>query len=192
MNKYLVIGNPIAHSLSPLLHNYWFKKYRFLDSIYEKKKVEKKDLKKIVEQIKNDEVKGVNVTVPFKREIFNFIDTAPYEVQFTKSVNTLVKENDKVIGYNTDQQGFEISLEENDWDCKDKKILIIGAGGVTPSILSTLIKVDGAVGSIIPSPIHSLKIKPVSGFAFIVADEPWEKDPLPEALPPSPADILRS
>ena len=144
MNKYLVIGNPIAHSLSPLLHNYWFKKYRFLDSIYEKKKVEKKDLKKIVEQIKNDEVKGVNVTVPFKREILNFIDTAPYEVQFTKSVNTLVKENDKVVGYNTDQQGFEISLEENDWDCKDKKILIIGAGGVTPSILSTLIKVDGA------------------------------------------------
>ena len=144
MNKYLVIGNPIEHSLSPLLHNYWFKKYRFLDSIYEKKKVEKKDLKKIVEQIKNDEVKGVNVTVPFKREILNFIDTAPYEVQFTKSVNTLVKENDKVVGYNTDQQGFEISLEENDWDCKDKKILIIGAGGVTPSILSTLIKVDGA------------------------------------------------
>ena len=144
MNKYLVIGNPIAHSLSPLLHNYWFKKYRFLDSIYEKKKVEKKDLKKIVEQIKNDEVKGVNVTVPFKREIFNFIDTAPDEVQFTKSVNTLVKENDKVVGYNTDQQGFEISLEENDWDCKDKKILIIGAGGVTPSILSTFIKVDGA------------------------------------------------
>ena len=144
MNKYLVIGNPIAHSLSPLLHNYWFKKYRFLDSIYEKKKVEKKDLKKIVEQIKNDEVKGVNVTVPFKREIFNFIDTAPHEVQFTKSVNTLVKENDKVVGYNTDQQGFEISLEENDWDCKDKKILIIGAGGVTPSILSTFIKADGA------------------------------------------------
>lgn len=144
MNKYLVIGNPIAHSLSPLLHNYWFKKYRFFDSIYEKKKVEKKDLKKIVEQIKNDEVKGVNVTVPFKREIFNFIDTAPHEVQFTKSVNTLVKENDKVVGYNTDQQGFEISLEENDWDCKDKKILIIGAGGVAPSILSTFIKVDGA------------------------------------------------
>ena len=139
MNKYLVIGNPIAHSLSPLLHNYWFKKYRFLDSIYEKLKVEKKDLKKIVEQIKNDEVKGVNVTVPFKKEIFNFIDTAPHEVQFTKSVNTLVKENDKVVGYNTDQQGFEISLEENDWDCKDKKILIIGAGGVVPSILSGFI-----------------------------------------------------
>ena len=144
MNKYLVIGNPIEHSLSPLLHNYWFKKYRFLDSIYEKKKVEKKDLKKIVEQIKNDEIKGVNVTVPFKREIFDFIDTAPHEVQFTKSVNTLVKENDKVVGYNTDQEGFKISLEENEWDFKNKKVIIIGAGGVTPSILSSFIRADGA------------------------------------------------
>ena len=144
MNKYLVIGNPIAHSLSPKLHNYWFKKYSFFDSIYEKKKVEKKDLKKIVEQIKNNEIRGVNVTVPFKREIFNFIDSSPDEVQFTKSVNTLVKENNKVVGYNTDQEGFKISLEENDWDCKNKKILIIGSGGVTPSILSSFIKVGGA------------------------------------------------
>ena len=144
MNKYLVIGNPIEHSMSPLLHNYWFKKYRFLDSIYEKKKVEKKDLKKIVEQIKNDEIKGVNVTVPFKREIFDFIDIAPHEVQFTKSVNTLVKENDKVVGYNTDQEGFKISLEENEWDFKNKKVFIIGAGGVTPSILSSFIRADGA------------------------------------------------
>ena len=144
MNKYLVIGNPIAPSLSPLLHNYWFKKYRFFNSIYEKKKVEKKDLKKIVEQIKNDEIKGVNVTVPFKREIFNFIDAATDEVKFTKSVNTLVKENNKIVGYNTDQKGFQISLEENDWSFKNKKVLIIGAGGVTPSILSSFIRADGA------------------------------------------------
>ena len=144
MNKYLVIGNPIDHSLSPLLHNYWFKKYRFFDSIYEKKKVEKEDLKKIVEQIMREEIKGVNVTVPFKREIFNYIDAAPHDAQLTKSINTLIKENNKVVGYNTDQQGFEISLEENEWVSKNKKVLIIGAGGVTPSILSSFIKVNGA------------------------------------------------
>ncbi len=144
MNKYLVIGNPIDHSLSPLLHNYWFKKYKFFDSIYEKKKVEKKDLEKIVEKIKREEIKGVNVTVPFKREIFNYIDAAPHDAQLTKSINTLIKENNKVVGYNTDQQGFEISLEENEWVSKNKKVLIIGAGGVTPSILSSFIKVNGA------------------------------------------------
>ena len=142
MNKYLVIGNPIEHSLSPLLHNYWFKKYG-LDSIYEKRKAFKDDLQIIVEQVKNGELKGVNITVPFKREIFNYIDTSPHEVQLTKSVNTLIKEGDKVVGYNTDQGGFEISLSKNNWKPEGKKILIIGAGGVTPSILSTFIKTKG-------------------------------------------------
>ena len=80
MNKYLVIGNPINHSLSPLLCNYWFKNIEFLTQ-FMKEKVEKGDLKKIVEQIKKEEIKGVNVTVPFKREIFNYIDAAPHDVQ---------------------------------------------------------------------------------------------------------------
>ena len=144
MNKYLVIGNPIEHSLSPLLHNYWFKKYKIIDSIYEKKKVSKNDLKQIVQQIKNGKIKGINVTVPFKREILNYIDASSHEAQLTKSVNTLVKEGNKVVGYNTDQGGFEISLRENNWSPKDKNILILGAGGVTTSILSNFIRVNGA------------------------------------------------
>ena len=144
MNKYLVIGNPIEHSLSPLLHNYWFKKYKIIDSIYEKKKVSKNDLKQIVQQIKNGKIKGINVTVPFKREILNYIDTSSHEAQLTKSVNTLVKEGNKIVGYNTDQGGFEISLSENNWSPKDRNILILGAGGVTTSILSNFIKVNGA------------------------------------------------
>ena len=90
MDKYLVIGNPIEHSQSPLLHNYWFKKYGILNSIYEKRKVVKDDLKKIVQQVKNGDIKGVNITVPFKREIFNYIDDSSHEVKLTKSVNTLI------------------------------------------------------------------------------------------------------
>jgi len=143
MNKYLVIGNPIEHSLSPLLHNYWFEKYKIIDSIYEKKKVSKDDLKQIVQQIKNGKIKGINVTVPFKREILNYIDASSHEAQLTKSVNTLVKEGNKVVGYNTDQGGFKISLRENNWSPKDKNILILGAGGVTTSILSNFIRVNG-------------------------------------------------
>ena len=143
MNKYLVIGNPIEHSLSPLLHNYWFKKHGILDSIYEKQKVDKGDLKRIIEQVKNGEIKGVNVTVPFKREIFDYLDSSSREVKLTKSVNTILKEGDKVVGYNTDQGGFEISLQKKNWKSEGKKILIFGAGGVTPSILLTFIKTNG-------------------------------------------------
>jgi len=143
MNKYLVIGNPIKHSLSPLLHNYWFKKHGILDSIYEKQKVDKGDLKRIIEQVKNGEIKGVNVTVPFKREIFDYLDSSSHEVKLTKSVNTILKEGDKVVGYNTDQGGFEISLQKKNWKSEGKKILIFGAGGVTPSILLTFIKTNG-------------------------------------------------
>ncbi len=143
MNKYLVIGNPIEHSLSPLLHNFWFKKHGLLNFIYDKKKIEKNELKKIVEQIQKDEIKGVNITVPFKRDIFNYIDLASEVAQSTNSINTLVKENNKIIGHNTDQEGFKLSLKDINWNFKNKKIFIIGAGGVTSSILSSFINIHG-------------------------------------------------
>ena len=74
MKKYLVIGNPIGHSLSPLIHNHWMKKYHLPDSVYEKKKVEEKDLKNIIKEIRENELAGVNVTVPFKKLIIPFLD----------------------------------------------------------------------------------------------------------------------
>ena len=135
MKKYLVIGNPIGHSLSPLIHNYWMKKYKLIDSIYEKKKVEKKDLKGIVDQIRNEEIKGANVTVPFKKEIIDLLDHIKGDAQLTQSVNTLCKVNNEVHGYNTDTEGFKNSLIDGYIDYENKNIFIVGAGGVTSSIL---------------------------------------------------------
>ena len=65
MRKYLVIGNPIEHSLSPLLHNFWIKKYN-LNAFYEKQLLEKKDIEKILSDMKASKIQGINVTVPFK------------------------------------------------------------------------------------------------------------------------------
>ena len=139
MKKYLVIGNPIEHSLSPLIHNYWMRKHGLIDSIYEKKKVEKKDLENIVKQVRNDELKGVNVTVPFKKEIIPLLDHLDDVAKNTQSVNTLCKVKDEVWGYNTDVRGFEDSLIEGNIDYKGKNIFILGAGGVTSSIIHALI-----------------------------------------------------
>ena len=139
MKKYLVIGNPIEHSLSPLIHNHWMRKYHLSNSIYEKKKVEKKDLKDIVDQVRNDEIKGVNVTVPFKKEIIPFLDSVIGDAHLTQSVNTVCKFNNEVCGYNTDVGGFKKSLQESPIDYKNKNIFILGAGGVTSSILQAFI-----------------------------------------------------
>ena len=144
MRKYLVIGNPIEHSLSPLVHNYWMKKHSITNSVYEKKKVEKKDLRDIVSQVRGGEIRGVNITVPFKKEIIPLLDDIKGDAQQTQSVNTLCRVNNKVYGYNTDTEGFKKSLDDshssnNFSDCINKNIFIIGAGGVTPSILKAFV-----------------------------------------------------
>ena len=144
MKKYLVIGNPIEHSLSPMIHNYWMKKYNLIDSIYEKRKVEEKNLKDIINEIREENLVGVNVTVPFKKLIIPFLDELDSTAQETKSVNTLVKIKNKIIGYNTDKPGFSLTINDlypvKDVEVfnpiKKKTIFILGAGGVTASIIS--------------------------------------------------------
>ena len=69
MKKFLVIGNPIKHSLSPKLHNYWLKENN-IKATYEKKKINEKDIEFLVSSIKKEEITGVNVTVPLKKKLF--------------------------------------------------------------------------------------------------------------------------
>ena len=139
MKKYLVIGNPIEHSLSPKLHNYWIKKNN-VDAVYEKKKLYENDLKNIISEIKEEKIRGINVTVPFKKSVIPFLDELSPEANETQSVNTMYLKNRKVIGHNTDIEGFELSLRHCKYDVKDKKIFILGAGGVVPSIIYSLNK----------------------------------------------------
>ena len=139
MKKYLVVGNPISHSLSPLIHNYWMKKHGLIDSVYEKKKLEKKDLITLVNQVRGGKLKGVNITAPYKKEIIPLLDEIKGDAQLTQSVNTLCKVNNEVHGYNTDTKGFKNSLENDHVDYKNKNIFIIGAGGVTSSVLEAFV-----------------------------------------------------
>jgi len=146
MKKYLVIGNPIDHSQSPLIQNYWMKKHGLLDSIYEKRKVEKKDLKKIIEEIRDGKIAGVNVTVPFKKLIIPYLDELDETARDTQSVNTLRKVDNKIIGYNTDTTGFLKTVHDyynfltphHATDVPRRDFFILGAGGVTPSIVTPL------------------------------------------------------
>ena len=93
MKKYFVIGNPIDHSLSPKLHNHWFKENN-IDAIYDKKKIEENDLKNIITKLKKKQINGINVTVPFKKTIIPYLDKLSLEAEQTQSVNTIISSND--------------------------------------------------------------------------------------------------
>ena len=143
MKKYLVIGNPIELSLSPELHNYWLKNNN-IEAIYEKKKLSEDDLGKLILQIKEKKIDGVNITIPFKKKIISYIDELTLEAESTQSVNTIYLKNDKLIGHNTDIDGFKMSVKRSKFDLTDKKVLILGAGGVVPSIIFALNKMQAS------------------------------------------------
>ena len=90
MKKYLVIGNPIEHSLSPLIHNFWIKKHN-LDATYEKKKLENDNIKDIINDLRDNRISGINVTVPFKNIIISHLDELSDIAKETQSVNTIFK-----------------------------------------------------------------------------------------------------
>jgi len=139
MKKYLVIGNPVEHSLSPKLHNHWFKKNN-INAIYNKKQINEIDIKDIISELRNEKINGINVTVPFKQSIIPFVDELSAEANNAQSVNTIYKENNKVLGHNTDISGFELAMRGKNYDIKGKKIFILGAGGVVSSIILALKK----------------------------------------------------
>jgi len=139
MKKFLVIGNPIEHSLSPTLHNYWIKN-NSINAIYEKRKLDESELDELILQIKQKKIDGVNVTVPFKKTIIPLLDELSIEAENTQSVNTLYLRDNKVMGHNTDIIGFQTSIKKSKYDISNKEIFILGAGGVVPSIIFALNK----------------------------------------------------
>ena len=137
MRKYIVIGNPIDHSLSPKLHNHWFKENN-INALYEKCLLNEVDIKNIIERVKKKEIYGLNVTVPFKKKIIPFVERLTNEASISSSINTIYMENDKIVGHNTDIAGFELAIRFSKFDTKNKKVFILGAGGVVSSLIVAL------------------------------------------------------
>ena len=141
MKKYFgIIGNPIKHSLSPVLHNYWFSKYN-IEADYSIIEAKDNDLSKIIEKIKRGVYAGINVTLPYKQKIINHIDKVVNDAELTGSVNTIFLDKDKaVIGENTDVFGLQAAYLKEIANASRKKVLIIGAGGVAPSVILSIQK----------------------------------------------------
>ena len=135
-----IIGNPISHSLSPILHNYWFKKYN-INANYSIIDVEEKNLRDVVAKIKDKSLDGINVTLPYKQRIIHHIDKIINDADLTGSVNTLFLNNDDlIVGENTDVFGLQAAYLKEIDNASSKKALVIGAGGVSPSVILSLQK----------------------------------------------------
>ena len=137
MKKFLVIGNPIEHSLSPMLHNYWINENN-INALYEKHKLDENDLRDLFFQVKEKKIDGINVTVPFKKAVIPFLDQLTNEAVKTQSVNTIYLHENKLMGHNTDIIGFKKSIKNFKYDISNKEVFILGAGGVVPSIIFAL------------------------------------------------------
>ena len=136
--NFLVIGNPIKHSLSPFLHNYWFHKNK-INCEYKKLETTKSSIKKILNKVRKREIEGINVTVPFKNSVIKYLDILKGDALKTSSVNTVYLNKKKLVGDNTDVYGFYSGVLRK-VKTGIKTAGIIGAGGVTSSIILALIQ----------------------------------------------------
>ena len=128
--KFGIIGNPINHSLSPVLHNYWFKKYK-IDAYYSIIDIKEDNLSDVIKKVRNKDLKGINITLPYKQKIVKHVDILVNDAEITGSVNTIYLDNNEtIIGDNTDVFGLQAAYLKEVDNVSKKKTLVIGAGGV--------------------------------------------------------------
>ena len=129
-----LFGYPVEHSLSPAMHNDAFAELG-LNHVYLPFSVEPDNLEQAVAGIRGLDIAGVNVTIPHKQNVIPYLDELSEEAELIGAVNTIVNDNGRLIGHNTDGRGFIRSLkEESDFKAQDQTALIIGAGGAARAI----------------------------------------------------------
>ncbi|MEM2900135.1 MAG: shikimate dehydrogenase [Thermoplasmata archaeon] len=139
-----LIGNPVSHSLSPTMHNAAFE-YLGLDYNYIAFEIDEPHLLDTVMAFKQIGVVGFNVTSPFKTSIIRYLDGISSEAEKIDAVNTVVNQNDRFVGYNTDVFGTLRTLENSKIRIKDEHFLIIGGGGAAKAVAYALLKEKGKV-----------------------------------------------
>ena len=137
-----LFGSPVKHSGSPAMYNYSFEKLG-LDYVYIAIDVGREGLKEAVSAARIFNMHGFNLTMPCKNDIISYIDELSPAARLIGAVNTVVNENGRLVGYNTDGAGFVKNLEAHKITVKNKKIVVAGAGGAATAIIVQL-ALDGA------------------------------------------------
>ena len=138
MEFYGLIGKKLPHSLSPKIHNTLFKALE-IEGAYKLFEVEKENLGKTIDSLKLLKIKGVNVTIPYKQDVMEYVDFISEEAKKIGAVNTIYLNNGKLYGYNTDYFGFGTIIKNHDVKVKDNIAMVLGNGGAAKSIITFLL-----------------------------------------------------
>lgn len=135
-----LFANPVGHSLSPLMHNTAFR-HLGIRAFYHAFEVKADQLAQAVDAVRILQLKGINISIPHKERIIPFLDEVDTEARLIGAVNTVINQDQKLIGYNTDGIGYVESLiRETDVQLESSRIMIIGAGGAAKAIGVYLLK----------------------------------------------------
>lgn len=168
---YGIIGYPVGHSLSPIMHNLAFK-ILGIKAVYGAFEVKPQDLEIAIKGIRALGIKGVSVTIPHKEEVMKFLEEIEEVALEIGAVNTILNEDGKLKGFNTDWIGFLKALEEEGIELRDKKVVIIGAGGSSKAILYA-VKKAGARKIEIYNRTYEKALNLANKFG--VEAKPWEE-----------------
>ena len=138
-NTYAVIGDPIDHSLSPNIHNAAFRHLE-LEHTYIAYKIPTGELAAGIDALKAIKIAGFNVTVPHKIEMMKFLDEMDTTCKVIGAVNTVLNDNGKLKGYNTDMIGFLDPIKKKNLTIKDSQVMLLGAGGAARAIVTAMVK----------------------------------------------------
>lgn len=139
MKTFAVIGDPIDHSLSPVIHNAAFKELG-LDCTYIGYRIPRGELEEGISALKKIEISGFNVTIPHKVEIMKYLDRIDQTSSLIGAANTVSNENGNLKGYNTDMDGFLEPIKKRELIIKNSNVLILGAGGAARAVVAALAK----------------------------------------------------
>lgn len=128
-----LLGSPVSHSISPMMHNESFR-YHNLDYVYLCFDVDTENLETAVKGLKEIGIKGFNCTMPVKNKMFELLDEASPAAEIIEAVNTVVNDNGKLIGYNTDGIGYMKAVKDAGHDIIGKKMTLLGAGGAATAV----------------------------------------------------------
>lgn len=149
MNRVGLLGYPLSHSVSPAMHNAAFAALE-LPGLYELLETPAEGLPAMVARLRQDEWLGANVTIPHKTHVMRLLDEIDLSAAGIGAINTIVRNEERLIGYNTDVTGFQIDLRNHGVEIDGDKVIILGSGGAARAVTAALIPNGARIQFITP------------------------------------------